>query len=1030
MARLTSNHREADVTTTTRTGRRLLTVAATAAAALVAAPAAGAAALTPNCDLTTPGAPVCDVYANASSVTLAGIATPVPTWRFTDGVGQPLLPLVVTQGDQVRITIHNNLGTAVSLAFPQLQNVKHGATLARGADKTGAAPTGTQDYVFTADRPGTFLYEAGPTPSGKQQVAMGLAGALVVLPTTPGLAYPAPSPAYDSEDVLVLSEIDPALNTSLDPTMFNLRDYDPKFVLVNGQPAAHSIPATQNQKVLVRYVNAGVENHWAGLLGLHQARIGANARPLENLLSGTEQEQSGVVAALPAGGTAETLIQVPDDAAKAGFTYPVFDEGRALGEVGDDMIAYLAVDGALALPTCPVVATGAIPPTVNGLDTPPTGHIANLAAPSAATNVFTIAGRALECRGTAGEVSADGFRFAIDTLPTGSALTTLDANGGFSISLSEADVAGIANGGQHYLIVQAQKGTTWGAIAAIQLIVDNAAPELDVTASPAVVNPTGNLVVTGSATDHYLGESDVVSLTWKLDTGVVTTVPIAAADQGVTVPVDLTIPVSNLSEGPHTVAVTATDSLGNTSAPLNVAVTVDATAPSVAGVVIEQRLPADALHPFGGVLTNLNNGTLTFDPNFWAIRVYGTATDTISSIKGMRGSFDNAFCATVAGAPQISGARLDPKAGAWSTTSETGFVYVPLSELNRWLPAVGAPAIHKAFHVRARDAAGNWSACADGFVDLDRTVPVITDPLQLDIVVPGEGAVVARAANRALNTLGIRLAARDPQGISAAEFFDGADPGRGKGLALRATDGKLDGITEKLAATVSVRRWTPGVHTIHARVRDRAGNWSVVSTGRIVVRFRRIFADGFEAGRAARHWGKTGGRRLTVTPAARIHGRYGLRIALGRASAYVTDKSPRKETSYRASFGIRTGSAVTGDAWQTLFTGLDQRGKTAVAVQRRTTAAGQTIRLVSLRGGKQVVSDATALSSSRHVISIAWFAGADGQAGLWIDGRQAANMTNLKNAGQRVEAARLGQVGSGNARTRGDLVVDDFESTK
>ena len=74
----------------------------------------------------------------------------------------------------------------------------------------------------------------------------------------------------------------------------------------------------------------------------------------------------------------------------------------------------------------------------------------------------------------------------------------------------------------------------------------------------------------------------------------------------------------------------------------------------MSGVVIEQRLPADALHPFGGVLTNRNNGTLSFDPNMFAIRVRGTAADSISLIKAMRGSFDDAFCTTV-GAPGISG---------------------------------------------------------------------------------------------------------------------------------------------------------------------------------------------------------------------------------------------------------------------------------------------------------------------------------------------------------------------------------------
>ncbi len=1024
MARLISKNRETDVTTT-RTGRRLVIVAAAAAAALVAAPAVRAATLTPNCPLSGTEQ-LCDVYASAASVTLDGIATPVPTWRFTDVNGQPLLPLVVTQGDSVRVRLHNNLSLGVSLSFPQLQNVLHGAG-ARGADKLGAASAATQDYVFTASRPGTFLYQAGPTPSGKQQVAMGLAGALVVLPTTPGQAYTAASTAYDTEDVLVLSELDPALNTLADPATFNLRNFTPKYVLVNGLPTAHAIPAARNQKLLVRYVNAGAENHWAGLLGMHQARVGANAEPLSNLLTAVDQQQSGVVAALPAGGTAETLIQVPDDAAKDGFTYPVFDEGRAIGEVGDDMLAYLAVGGTLGLPTCPVGAAGVLPPTVNGLNTPPTGHIATLASPDAGTTVFTITGRALECRGTAGaETPADGIRYAIDTLPGGAAQAILDANGAFTLSLSEADVAAIANGGQHYLIVQAQKGTTWGAISAVQLIVDNAAPELDIHAAPAIVNPTGSLAITGSATDHYLGESDVTSVTYALDAGAPTTVNIAAP--AVTVAVDLTIPVANLNEGPHAVSVTATDSLGNTSAATNVSVTVDATPPALTDVVIEQRLPADALHPFGGDLTTRNNGTLSFDPNLWAIRVRGTATDSISLIKGMRGSFDDAFCTTVAGAPGISGARLDPKDGAWSNVNEVGFAYVPLAELNRWLPAAGAPFVHKAFHVRARDGAGNWSACGDGFVDLDRTNPEITAPLQVDITAPGEAAV-ARASARARNTLVVRLSASDPQGIGAAEFFDGTDPGRGKGLALRATDGALDETSEQVAATTSVKRWTPGVHTIKARVRDGAGNWSAIVSARVKVAFPRIFGDGFEA-RRLKHWSRVGGRRVTVSPAARIHGRYGLRIALGRKAAYLTDSAPRKASSYRASFSMATGTSSTGGAWQTVFAAVDQHGKTALAVQRRSSASGgQVVRLVTLRHGRVVESSQALLSAKRHAISVAWFGAKDGEAGLWIDGKLAASVTKLANAGQTIESARLGQVGGGNARTRGNLIVDDFNST-
>ena len=60
--------------------------------------------------------------------------------------------------------------------------------MASGDDSTGVGPGRNRDLLFTASRPGTFLYEAGHTPNGARQVAMGLAGALVVLPAD-GTAY-------------------------------------------------------------------------------------------------------------------------------------------------------------------------------------------------------------------------------------------------------------------------------------------------------------------------------------------------------------------------------------------------------------------------------------------------------------------------------------------------------------------------------------------------------------------------------------------------------------------------------------------------------------------------------------------------------------------------------------------------------------------------------------------------------------------------------------------------------------------------
>ncbi len=98
-------------------------------------------------------------------------------------------------------------------------------------------------------------------------------------------------------------------------------------------------------------------------------------------------------------------------------------------------------------------------------------------------------------------------------------------------------------------------------------------------------------------------------------------------------------------------------------------------------------------------------------------------------------------------------------------------------------------------------------------------------------------------------------------------------------------------------------------------------------------------------------------------------------------------------------------------------------------MQRRAGSGAQVVRITALRRGRTVGSSQVLLSGTRHAISVAWFAGRDGEAGLWVDGKLAARVTSLANAGETIESARLGQVSRGNARTKGDLYLDDFAST-
>ncbi len=68
-------------------------------------------------------------------------------------------------------------------------------------------------YQFTADHPGTFLYQSGTDPA--KQVQMGLFGALVVRPSMgASFAYNDGSTQFNpgAEFLILLSEIDPTLH--------------------------------------------------------------------------------------------------------------------------------------------------------------------------------------------------------------------------------------------------------------------------------------------------------------------------------------------------------------------------------------------------------------------------------------------------------------------------------------------------------------------------------------------------------------------------------------------------------------------------------------------------------------------------------------------------------------------------------------------------------------------------------------------------------------------------------------------------
>jgi len=176
--------------------------------------------------------PSCDLFAKAGTDTVGGHVLPV--WNFTQGdttVTGANPVIVATAGDTLHITLHDALTVPVSLSIPGLANV--------APDYAGAAPAATKSYTVTVDRPGTYIYQAGHiggSDPGPREVAMGLAGALVVRPAgTPNqvLASSAPASGFDDEAVLVLSDVDPLFAAA--PATYDLRSFNGAYRMINGQ---------------------------------------------------------------------------------------------------------------------------------------------------------------------------------------------------------------------------------------------------------------------------------------------------------------------------------------------------------------------------------------------------------------------------------------------------------------------------------------------------------------------------------------------------------------------------------------------------------------------------------------------------------------------------------------------------------------------------------------------------------------------------------------------------------------------------
>lgn len=273
-----------------------------------------------------------DVYLRAAAfdkvmydgevVPMWGFATCDATFTVCEAPTAPGPQIEVSAGDALTLHVDNQLPAPISIMVPgqgdggdpvYVTDALGRQRVRSFTHEVAAGSSGT--YTFASLRAGTFLYESGTYPS--IQVPMGLYGALVVGPGAGVCADSAESAAYDSEEtcydsdtVLVFSELDPLQNYAVSMAASEAEypvtvDYYPEYLLVNGESTT-ALPALDpGDTLLLRLLNAGLETHYPELPGVSMRLLAQDGYLRPGAL------RSVATAELPAGATLDLLVTAP-----------------------------------------------------------------------------------------------------------------------------------------------------------------------------------------------------------------------------------------------------------------------------------------------------------------------------------------------------------------------------------------------------------------------------------------------------------------------------------------------------------------------------------------------------------------------------------------------------------------------------------------------------------------------------------------------------------------------------------------------
>ncbi len=978
------------------------------------APAVAVGKLTPSPSCALSGTTrTCDLYAMEGTTSMNG-GLPIPIWGFstTGAAGTASAPgplLVVNQGDTVTFNLHNQLPAAaknVSLAFPGQPTNAFSAGLSTQAEEIGAATGSSSTYTFTANRPGTFIYQAGHTTNGTRQVAMGLAGAFVVLPSD-GSAYgpPAagyPSTANDDDAVLVLSEIDPALNAcpiscTADPQGFDMRNFAPKYRLINGKPfpASDPIGTDQNHRLLLRYVNVGSQSHSMSLLGNDQTQVAQDGHAMK-------YPDTQVSAEVTPGSTVDSIVSVPPGSEAK---YALYEANGRLDNNGQTTTIgglSLAFGGMLTF-----LDTNAPAPSSDGVG-PVSSHVTVSPNPSNGLADVTVTADLSEA--TTGNANVDQAEIVIDDpapLAPGSGIPMAAFAPAIDVAatgtIPQTTLAALA-AGKHTVFVRAHDSVgNWGVVGGVIFNLPKTGPlTTNGSATPSPANGTLDVAISATGDERTAG-MNIDTAEYFIDTVTAdgSGTPITPNRVASVVSLDPVIPattVAALPEGMHHVFVHSHDSLGLWGPTLDIPLPVDKTGPGVDGADVKPN-------PSNGVLTSLAHpGYLVVSATITDVNS-GTLQNPVTDAEG--------FLDTVGA--NGTGFQLAAVDGSMNSISEGVYGLIPISQIR----SLSNGTHHVS--VRGQDAAGNWG-------------PIYTMNLVVDKIAPVLGAVVG-SQSQTTGAVTLSAPVSEPT-IGLAEIWLGAtDPGVGKGTSVPFAI-----VGGNIVATVPLAGLPSGPQRFNLRVKDMAGNWSNAVNTTVTVRPNTIFASGFNVTTGSLGWtNSTGGPTATLAAGIPFGGtNRGLQVAEagggGNRTRFVTDNSPTAETNYHASFAFNANTLNAGTAVLTLFEA--RTGGIAptqvFAVQFRRTAAGVN-QIGTLMSGSTVPAWID-LPVGPHTIRVDWTAATAGSLQLQLtelDGTPIGTLTRNSNSSTLlVETALLGLTAGVTNPVAGAAYFDSFSSTR